>query len=231
MTTLRQGSRGDEVRALQTRLGIKADGIFGPQTAAAVRDFQTKSGLTADAIVGSNTWGALNAQQTVNQTGTNPSRIQEIQVPKYNIGQTALSAEELAAINQQRNLAQTAYEQALNTAAKNESLLRLASVRRRETETRLSGRRIDDGMMEFAGKGVARAPRFAGRFLRREGEDLQLKYGEIDTELGVGLASLQDALAKARTDMQIALAQLDEREARGSTNIEILFPAANQYGR
>lgn len=228
--TLRQGSRGDDVRALQNRLGIKADGIFGPQTAAAVRDFQTKAGLSADAIVGTKTWGALNATSETESRGTDPIGGGSITVPKYNISRTALSAAELAAINEQRNAAQSAYEAALNDAARNESILRLNSYRQRQTENRLSGRRIDDEMQELGGAGLARSPRFAGRFIRRENEDLQLKYGEIDTELGVGIAGLQSSLAKAKTEMEIALARLREREARGGTNLEILFPAADQYG-
>ena len=227
---LKQGSRGDEVRQLQTRLGIRADGIFGPQTAAAVRDFQKKAGLATDAIVGPKTRAALSATAQTESRGTDPIGGDLIEVPKYNITQTPLSAEELAAINEQRNIAASAYESALNQAARNESLMRLDAYRKRQTENRLSGRRIEDQMSEFAGEGVARAPRFAGRFLRREGEDLQLKYGEIDTELGVGLAGLQSSIDQARTEMELALAELDAREARGSTNIDILFPAARQYG-
>jgi hypothetical protein len=229
--TLRQGSRGEDVRSLQRRLGINADGIFGPQTAAAVRDFQTKTGLSADSIVGKNTWSALNAESQVDSSkGTDPIGGGDITVPKYNITQTPLGAAELAAINEQRIATQSAYENALNSAAKNESLLRLGARRKRATEDRLSGRRIDDKMDELAGQGLARAPRFAGRFLRREGEDLQLKYGEVDTEMGIGIASLQDSISKAQTELQIALTELDAREARGSTNIELLFPAARQYG-
>jgi len=38
-TTLRNGSKGDMVKALQYILGIDADGIYGPKTTAAVKAF------------------------------------------------------------------------------------------------------------------------------------------------------------------------------------------------
>jgi hypothetical protein len=50
--TLRKGDRGQAVRKLQRRLGVPADGVFGPQTARAVRRFQRRHGLVADGIVG-----------------------------------------------------------------------------------------------------------------------------------------------------------------------------------
>jgi len=50
--TVRVGSRGDTVKAVQAKLGIGADGIFGPGTERAVKAWQTANGLTADGIVG-----------------------------------------------------------------------------------------------------------------------------------------------------------------------------------
>jgi phage gp16-like protein len=55
----RNVSRHAAVVALQRRLGIAADGIFGPGTKAAVKRFQRRHGLTADGVVGPATWRAL----------------------------------------------------------------------------------------------------------------------------------------------------------------------------
>ncbi len=58
-------TRGDDVADLQARLGAlgfdagRVDGIFGPDTEAAVRDFQHNSGLVADGVVGRETVTAL----------------------------------------------------------------------------------------------------------------------------------------------------------------------------
>lgn len=64
-STLRNGSRGDAVKALQEKLNSlgynsgAADGIFGVKTEAAVKQFQKAKGLTADGIVGVKTSAAL----------------------------------------------------------------------------------------------------------------------------------------------------------------------------
>ena len=49
---LKLGSKGEEVKALQSKLGIAADGDFGPGTEKIVKEWQTKNGLTADGIIG-----------------------------------------------------------------------------------------------------------------------------------------------------------------------------------
>lgn len=58
-TTLYRGMTSPEVATLQQYLGIEADGIFGPQTEAAVRDFQRRAGIAVDGIVGPQTQRAM----------------------------------------------------------------------------------------------------------------------------------------------------------------------------
>src|SRR5437763_1083320 len=47
------------VTSVQSAVGVSADGVFGPQTAAAVKHFQAAHGLTVDGIVGPATAQAL----------------------------------------------------------------------------------------------------------------------------------------------------------------------------
>ncbi|MFF0428368.1 peptidoglycan-binding protein [Streptomyces sp. NPDC004520] len=57
--TLAPGARGQAVKAVQVQLGVKADGVFGKKTKAAVSSFQKKNRLTADGIVRPTTWHRL----------------------------------------------------------------------------------------------------------------------------------------------------------------------------
>ncbi|HEV7374761.1 MAG TPA: N-acetylmuramoyl-L-alanine amidase [Pyrinomonadaceae bacterium] len=57
--TLRRPATGDLVKQVQAKVGINADGTFGPKTEAAVRAFQRAHGLVPDGIVGPKTWIAL----------------------------------------------------------------------------------------------------------------------------------------------------------------------------
>ncbi|PWI04926.1 peptidoglycan-binding protein [Streptomyces sp. NWU339] len=62
--TLREGTRGSAVKALQTLLkargqAVTVDGAFSAAVTAKVKAFQKARGLTADGIVGRRTWAAL----------------------------------------------------------------------------------------------------------------------------------------------------------------------------
>jgi peptidoglycan hydrolase-like protein with peptidoglycan-binding domain len=63
-TGRRAGRPGRSVAVLQRRLGITADGVFGPGTQRAVKRFQRSRGLTADGVVGPATWTALGIRGT-----------------------------------------------------------------------------------------------------------------------------------------------------------------------
>ena len=56
MSILKRGLKGAPVKRLQEKLGIAADGDFGPGTEQAVRDFQQKNGLAVDGMLGSESY-------------------------------------------------------------------------------------------------------------------------------------------------------------------------------
>ena len=56
---LKVGSKGDDVKKLQAKLGLAADGHFGPGTEAKVKEWQAANGLTADGLVGDGTWAKM----------------------------------------------------------------------------------------------------------------------------------------------------------------------------
>ncbi len=56
---LKLGMKGNEVKLLQEKLGLVADGDFGPKTEKALKEWQTKNGLTADGVAGPTTLSKL----------------------------------------------------------------------------------------------------------------------------------------------------------------------------
>lgn len=65
---LKVGSKGEDVKKLQEKLGLSADGSFGPGTEKAVKDWQAANGLTADGLVGDGTWSKMFAGGAPSQT-------------------------------------------------------------------------------------------------------------------------------------------------------------------
>ena len=53
------GSKGDDVKKIQKKLGLVADGSFGSKTESAIKSWQKENGLTDDGIVGKNTWDKM----------------------------------------------------------------------------------------------------------------------------------------------------------------------------
>jgi putative chitinase len=64
---LKKGSNSDDVKKLQEKLGLAADGIFGAGTEAKVKEWQAANGLTADGIVGDGTWGKMFAGTVIKE--------------------------------------------------------------------------------------------------------------------------------------------------------------------
>ena len=75
---LKVGSKGDEVKQLQTKLGLKADGDFGNVTAEAVKKWQAANGLTADGIVGPGTWGKMFETSTPSPASSGPLKLDKL---------------------------------------------------------------------------------------------------------------------------------------------------------
>lgn len=73
------GSRGEEVRQIQTKLkrwgyyNGNIDGIYGSQTVEAVKYFQRKNGLTVDGIAGPNTLRAMGIYSSSNSSSSGSS--------------------------------------------------------------------------------------------------------------------------------------------------------------
>ena len=65
---LKVGSRGDDVKKLQEKLGLAADGAFGPGTEKAIKKWQIDHDLTPDGLVGEGTWNKMfGAQQLITE--------------------------------------------------------------------------------------------------------------------------------------------------------------------
>ena len=56
---LKQGHSGELVEAVQERLGLRVDGVFGPKTRNAIKSFQIDKNLIGDGIIGPMTWRKL----------------------------------------------------------------------------------------------------------------------------------------------------------------------------
>jgi murein DD-endopeptidase MepM/ murein hydrolase activator NlpD len=53
---LREGSKGERVKKVQSKLGVTADGVFGPLTEKAVKGFQIRHDLTVSGVIDETTW-------------------------------------------------------------------------------------------------------------------------------------------------------------------------------
>jgi putative chitinase len=78
--SIKIGSKGDDVKKIQEKLGLKADGIFGTGTESAVKSFQLKSGLKADGIVDTYIWSKIFENKS--ETVSNKLNISKLNISK-----------------------------------------------------------------------------------------------------------------------------------------------------
>jgi peptidoglycan hydrolase-like protein with peptidoglycan-binding domain len=86
MAILKKGLSGEPVRRLQAKLGVEADGEFGPNTEKALKDWQSKKGLSADGLAGPDTFMAMGLYELVLlKPGTHGDTVKKLQ-EKLGIG-------------------------------------------------------------------------------------------------------------------------------------------------
>lgn len=61
---VKRGHRGSLVKQVQRKVGVRADGVFGPMTQSAVKRYQKRNGLVADGIVGPRTGTKMGLRST-----------------------------------------------------------------------------------------------------------------------------------------------------------------------
>jgi putative chitinase len=79
---LKVGSKGEDVKKLQEKLGLSADGSFGPGTEKAVKNWQSANGLKPDGLVGPGTWSKLFG--TSESVSTAPVQSSNVVIPNSN---------------------------------------------------------------------------------------------------------------------------------------------------
>ncbi|HEX2887281.1 peptidoglycan-binding protein [Vineibacter terrae] len=65
MAMLKLGMAGEPVKRLQQKLGVEADGQFGPATDAALKAYQKQNGLAVDGIAGPDTFSQMGLSELV----------------------------------------------------------------------------------------------------------------------------------------------------------------------
>jgi peptidoglycan hydrolase-like protein with peptidoglycan-binding domain len=80
MSILKRGMKGAPVKRLQEKLGVKADGDFGPGTEKALREAQKAAGVAVDGIAGPDTFSALGLNELVLlRVGTRGATVKRLQ--------------------------------------------------------------------------------------------------------------------------------------------------------
>jgi putative chitinase len=99
---LKIGSKGNLVKLLQEKLGVTADGDFGPKTESALKEWQSKNGLTADGVAGPITLGKMGIEIPV--VKKEPLKLDKLKghIPQNVIDEIGLIAEKFNLITNLR---------------------------------------------------------------------------------------------------------------------------------
>ena len=203
----------------------------GPTLANAfLRESRADAGEGPGLPVGSSTDGrTVTIPKPSDSITTNPGDPFQYDPDPYPTVLPSLSAEQLGQLAERRRLADERLKQAETEKDRRKGLLEASSLRAREDAERMSKRTLEDFMREAGGRGLARSPMVAGRAVRREGEDLRLKYGEIDTRLSTEVMALQDMVSRAASERDIAIAQIEQERVNMQADLDRLFPAAGMF--
>jgi peptidoglycan hydrolase-like protein with peptidoglycan-binding domain len=80
MAILKAGMTGEPVKRLQQRLGVPADGQFGPATEKALKAYQQQNNLTSDGIAGPDTFSQMGLHELVLlMPGTSGETVKKLQ--------------------------------------------------------------------------------------------------------------------------------------------------------
>jgi len=80
MAILKRGLAGEPVKILQAKLGVTADGQFGPGTEEALKAYQKEHGLSVDGVAGPDTFLAMGLPELVLLTvGTRGEAVKKLQ--------------------------------------------------------------------------------------------------------------------------------------------------------
>lgn len=80
MAILREGTSGEPVKRLQAKLGVAADGVFGPNTEKALMAWQSKNSLTSDGVAGPDTFMSMGLYELVLlKQGTRGDAVKKLQ--------------------------------------------------------------------------------------------------------------------------------------------------------
>ncbi|WP_029352440.1 peptidoglycan-binding protein [Bosea sp. 117] len=80
MSVLKKGLAGEPVKVLQQKLGVPADGQFGPKTEEALKAYQKEHGLAVDGIAGPDTFATLGLYELILlKVGTSGETVKKLQ--------------------------------------------------------------------------------------------------------------------------------------------------------